>query len=153
MKTKTCSSCKAELPATSFYKNRSQRDGLGGYCKKCQAEYSRTHAEENKKYSAKYISKNKHIAKRRRLKLANMVDEYKTSRGCAFCGEKHPACLVFHHRNPENKTATISNGLHGIYWGEKKLIAEMVKCDVLCANCHRKLHFEERRNKAKVGEV
>jgi predicted HNH restriction endonuclease len=29
-------------------------------------------------------------------------------------------------------------------FGTARLLAEIAKCDVLCANCHRKLHWQER---------
>lgn len=29
-------------------------------------------------------------------------------------------------------------------WGLERLKVEMEKCEVLCSNCHRKLHYEER---------
>ena len=38
MKTNKCNRCGKELPATEFYKNRSRKDGLAIYCKKCHNE-------------------------------------------------------------------------------------------------------------------
>jgi hypothetical protein len=62
--------------------------------------------------------------------------------GCMQCGEKHPACLDFHHRNPEEKEGHIGEFRK---FGTKRLLAEIAKCDVLCANCHRKFHYDERQ--------
>ena len=65
--------------------------------------------------------------------------------GCIRCGEKYPACLDFHHRNGKaDKLGHI--GLIRRF-GLDRLRAELAKCDVLCANCHRKLHWEERQRK------
>ena len=36
--TKVCSKCKRELPISEFYKNKSNPDGLGYYCKRCVSE-------------------------------------------------------------------------------------------------------------------
>ena len=36
--TKVCSRCKRELPISEFYKNKSNPDGLGYYCKRCVSE-------------------------------------------------------------------------------------------------------------------
>jgi hypothetical protein len=56
---------------------------------------------------------------------------------CAVCGESNPACLDYHHKNPEEKLFPICTAYnHSV----KEVLAEIEKCEVLCANCHRKLH-------------
>ena len=62
--------------------------------------------------------------------------------GCRMCGETDPSCLDFHHRNPSEKEGHI-----GLFrrFGTKRLLAEIAKCEVLCANCHRKFHRDERQ--------
>jgi len=64
--------------------------------------------------------------------------------GCKVCGETHPACLDFHHREPSEKEGHIGEFRR---FGIKRLLAEIAKCDVLCANCHRKFHHDERQPK------
>lgn len=71
-----------------------------------------------------------------------MVAEAKAS-GCTRCGEKHLATLDFHHRDPAAKGFGIAAAL-GRMSSEKRLKQEIDKCDILCANCHRKLHWEEK---------
>ena len=39
METKICKKCGKELPVDKFYKNKSQKDGLGYYCKDCVNAY------------------------------------------------------------------------------------------------------------------
>ena len=67
--------------------------------------------------------------------------------GCIKCGEKDPACLDFHHRNGKADKLGHIGVIRRL--GIDRLYAELVKCDVLCANCHRKHHRDER-NKADV---
>ena len=62
--------------------------------------------------------------------------------GCQICGESDPACLDFHHRDPTTKEGHIGEFRR---FGMKRLLAEIAKCDVLCANCHRKHHRDERQ--------
>jgi hypothetical protein len=63
------------------------------------------------------------------------VIEYKMSRGCADCGyREHPAALDFDHRPGTVKVRDIKSG-HQLGWDA--LLAEVAKCDVVCANCHR----------------
>lgn len=66
---------------------------------------------------------------------------HKAERGCEKCGERHPACLSFHHMDGDTKEANIASLIgRGASW--RRLLAEMSKCIVLCENCHRKLHWE-----------
>ncbi len=68
--------------------------------------------------------------------------EYKSKLSCCKCGENHPACLHFHHRDKSTKSFSISDSIRR--FSLEKIIAEIAKCDVLCANCHAKLHYDER---------
>jgi hypothetical protein len=77
-------------------------------------------------------------AKRRKRRRAEIAD-YKAQLKCKRCGEDDPACLDLHHRDARSKDITVANAIkHG--WSDAKLKAEIEKCDVLCSNCHRKLH-------------
>lgn len=69
------------------------------------------------------------------------VGELKMEKGCAHCGyAEHPAALHFHHRNPEEKCGSVTKLLTG---AKQKLLDEIAKCDVLCANCHAKVTWKE----------
>ena len=58
----------------------------------------------------------------------------------SICGESRPACLTFHHRNPSDKLIEVSI-LVTRHNKRERVLAEIAKCDVLCANCHADLHF------------
>lgn len=45
--TKRCSKCKAELPFTSFNKNKHKKDGLGTECRPCANAHSKKYHSEN----------------------------------------------------------------------------------------------------------
>lgn len=62
---------------------------------------------------------------------------------CLKCGENHPAAMDFHHRVPSEKEAPLGEMIAKKY-SREKILAEIAKCDVLCANCHRIHHWEER---------
>lgn len=59
---------------------------------------------------------------------------------CGLCGLQDECLDIydFHHINPEEKDFTISQGLYCNSWS--KLITELKKGILLCANCHRKVH-------------
>lgn len=71
---------------------------------------------------------------RRRARCA-AINRIKLRAGCADCGyNAHPAALEFDHRPGEKKLFEISSNPCGKW---SKVWAEMQKCDVVCANCHR----------------
>ena len=72
--------------------------------------------------------------------------DYKHKKGCYRCGVKDPRVLDFHHRNKEDKLFGIGGFRREI--GFQRLSDEIEKCEVVCANCHRILHDEDRKNGA-----
>jgi len=78
---------------------------------------------------------------RRARHRAWVYERKRDSAGCDRCDETDPACLDFHHRPGVDKEMTISKMVtHG--YSKDRLRDEIAKCDILCANCHRKEHFE-----------
>ena len=69
---------------------------------------------------------------------------------CKYCGENHPAVLQFHHRDPREKEFDVSAFVYHQKGGPAKLEAEIAKCDVLCANCHLKHHYENDERRLRV---
>jgi len=76
--------------------------------------------------------------------LLPWINEIKQNSGCKFCLEKDHRCLDFHHLNPSEKDATIAY-MYAADYSIEKIVEEIEKCVVLCSNCHRKLHYEERK--------
>ena len=74
-------------------------------------------------------------------KIKEWVNEYKSVLRCEKCGEDHPATLQFHHRDPDQKDFAIGE-MHG--QSKERVLDEILKCEVLCANCHAKLHWTDR---------
>lgn len=77
-----------------------------------------------------------------RERMKTHVLDYLSSHPCVYCGEIDPIVLDFHHRNPEEKHKTISQIVAGGL-GINVLKKEIEKCDVLCANDHRRYHFNK----------
>ncbi len=75
---------------------------------------------------------------RRRRK--DWVIAYKRGLSCVRCGFSHPAALDFHHRDPATKTLAVAR-LVLLERPRTEIEAEIAKCDVMCANCHRIEHF------------
>jgi hypothetical protein len=63
------------------------------------------------------------------------------AKGCCLCGyNAHPAALDFNHVRGEK----LFNVSQDPKVAKAKLLAEIEKCDVLCANCHRVHTYENR---------
>jgi len=67
--------------------------------------------------------------------------DYKKQCQCEACGESRWFCLDFHHTDPESKKIAINEMISRKY-NLKRIQEEMGKCVLLCANCHRHLHFD-----------
>ena len=65
---------------------------------------------------------------------------FKEMHGCSVCDEKRAICLDFHHKDPKNKRFSLSDA---DTYGIKSIEAEIAKCVLVCANCHRALHAED----------
>jgi hypothetical protein len=63
---------------------------------------------------------------------------------CIDCGESDPIVLEFDHREGEKKLAAVSTLMTQMKASLKTIKAEIVKCDVRCANCHRRKTAKER---------
>lgn len=97
--------------------------------------------DEHRAYQRKWKRENREkiirSERKRRMRNKQHMIKRKMEFGCSQCSyNEHPAALDFDHIDPSKKTKGISqlaNGTGSI----KKLDAEMDKCIVLCANCHR----------------
>jgi hypothetical protein len=69
------------------------------------------------------------------------VYQYLLNHPCISCGEADPRVLEFHHRHGKDRSVS---ELVAAGYSLATIQAEIDKCDVLCANCHRKLTMDER---------
>ena len=138
METKICGTCKSELSIDNFASRKLKtKTVLQWQCKDCQKKYRREHYEQNKQ---KYILKARVYNK----SISNWFDEYKKTLKCSKCEEKRWWVLDFHHINPQEKEFSVA-ALKGKA-SKSKLLNEVSKCIVLCSNCHRDLHYQEKIN-------
>jgi len=100
--------------------------------------------EKQRQYQTDYYQKNKvkfrKRLRKRRIITRKWIEEYKKNSACKECGENHVAVLDFHHYKGD-KDRTISDMVKSCFDIEK-IKKEIAKCQVLCANCHRKLHYQ-----------
>lgn len=92
--------------------------------------------------------------KKRRKKVRQMAVEFKGGK-CQRCGYNRCIdALEFHHLESSKKDFGISDKGYTRSW--KKIQAELDKCQLVCANCHRELHAQTQlsaeRRIEKLGE-
>lgn len=97
-------------------------------------------SETQRKSSAKYYAANKAdvIARKKahRNSLAEYVRELRANTPCMDCGVNHPWYVMeFDHRDgAESKEHRIPYLVNR--GSRKRLLEEIAKCDLVCANCH-----------------
>jgi hypothetical protein len=129
---KECHKCYEVKPLDEFNRSRARADGHAATCRKCMKVYRKIHYDNNSKKIVSDV-----ITRRNGIRAE--VWEYKATNPCVDCGESNPIVLDFDHLG--DKEFSISLGVaRGL--GMKRIMEEIAKCDVLCANCHRKRTFK-----------
>ena len=126
-----CGGCGTDKPLTEFNwrrKAQGQRDNL---CRPCRAAYHRLHYERNRQRYVDQARVRKQALARARTRY--LIDFF-ASNPCSDCGEPDPVVLEFD--NLGDKLVAIVQSLPYRAWDS--ILAEMAKCEVVCANCHRR---------------
>ena len=131
--TKICTKCKFEKDLHSFHTRKQSKDGLAFWCRECFKSHWKTRYYENHEHY-----RNNHSESRNKLREQNArkVFEYLGNHPCLICGESDPIVLEFDHRVRSDKIESVSMLVRNSSW--KRIESEIQKCDVLCANCHRR---------------
>jgi len=102
----------------------------------CFLGYIITTMADKRKYADRREELIRAVAKRRR-KLKSMAIEYKGGK-CQLCGySKYQGALDLHHINPKEKDFGIGDKGYTRSWD--KIRAELDKCILVCATCHREV--------------
>ena len=135
--TKRCSKCQDEQPRSAFSKQTRVKDGLQPRCKCCVKEW---HATNRKMHNAQIHRRSDRI----RAEHMEQLYLYLLAHPCVDCGETDPVVLEFDHLR--DKVEEVSTLIHqALSW--KRIQAEIDKCEVVCACCHR------RRTHWRAGDV
>jgi hypothetical protein len=139
MKRKRCCICKRVRLIKFFNKRTKSNDGLQIHCKDCNRE--RSHA-----YYLRHFDKHKQeiLARNRRVRREQSARafSYLSHHPCVDCGEDDPVVLEFDHVRGKKLLAVCSMIRAGYSW--QKIETEIDKCEVRCANCHRRKTAIER---------
>lgn len=120
-----------------FSKDSSTPSGLAYACKLCKHFAYRVWADANPdkiKANNRRPGKSINALVRNRRRKA-WVAGIKMRRGCTDCGyNKHPDALEFDHMPGSVKLFPVGGN---VTRSRSAVLAEIAKCEVVCANCHR----------------
>ena len=119
-----------------FSKNACRSDGLSGQCKNCHKILRRGHYQANRERVYGQI-------KERRKVLNTWISTYKELHPCKDCGlrYKHYQMDFDHLRDKKWNISRIVKHTGGL----EPIKAEIAKCDLVCANCHRERTHQRQR--------
>jgi hypothetical protein len=126
-----CHRCGETKPADDFAWRRKTRGQRDSFCRPCRSAYGKEHYAANR---AVYIEHARIQKERLQLERTRYLLEYFASHPCVECGETDPVVLEFDHLR--DKRFSIGQDLVRRSW--TSIVAEIEKCEVVCANCHRR---------------
>lgn len=130
MQKKLCTKCQKIYNTANFRKRPNGKPQP--YCLECQRQYDREYWRRTKtrRNKLKRLADNKLRARNRKY-IANYLGKHP----CVDCGEKDTVVLEFdHRRNKEHNISDLVRSRASI----ARIEEEISKCDVRCANCHRR---------------
>lgn len=135
---KVCTVCKIPRPISEFSRRTRTGEKLRCLCRTCTNEQAVARYKQNPEPFRRKCSREGKVGRGRRRKI---LSELRANNGCVVCGEKDICVLDFHHLHGSSKskhggmTVTCAAAKS---W--KSMWAEIAKCIIVCANCHRKIH-------------
>lgn len=134
---KSCSNlnCLQNNPQVTTEFNR-KGEGLQDRCRGCNKIQSRQYYADNREKHLLVIRKRK---ERILIETQNKYLKYLSSHPCKDCNEKDVLVLEADHL--QDKKYNISNMIRtGYSW--LKILEELDKCEIVCANCHRRRTYK-----------
>jgi len=134
---KKCLKCEIIKDLSQYHNQKSCSDGKATRCKTCRNEENKTFKVDNPQYMREY-------KRNRRRETKKKIITY-LGGCCSRCGvEDIPDIYDIHHTDPSKKDKQVSElGMSSWTKIQKELDSGVI---LLCANCHRKVHYRNRPN-------
>ncbi len=144
---RTCRVCHETKPLVEFPYRSLRSQTRQWICLLCQRAYTNEWYLRNRK---RQIAKAKERSRHATAEIKHRVREYLLGHPCVDCGESDPGVLDFDHLR--DKKANISTLVQsGVSW--ESLAHEIAKCEVRCANCHRRRTARNARYYRSVATI
>jgi len=112
--------------------------------KKARSEY-------HKRYMRKWYALNRakhiklvHVSRKKKIEKFVELKRKSICADCGVSGKKHPEIMDFDHLR--DKSFNVGSGV--TRFSKAKMLEEMQKCEIVCANCHRIRTAKRRKTKA-----
>jgi 5-methylcytosine-specific restriction endonuclease McrA len=129
-----CGSAKTEQEF--FYRNK-LTEKLHAQCKQCYVlQRRKTWRAHYHKYGSNYRERAVERSRKIKNSLRQQMLTYLSDKACVRCGISDIRVLEFDHINPATKSFSIARGITSTL-GWDKILDEIAKCQILCANCHK----------------
>lgn len=135
MDLRACGTCRAMKPVSDYRWRNRARTKRHTQCSDCIRTYKQVWYEKNKEKHVRGVAASRQA---RLQRYGSELFAYLRERGCMDCGERDPVVLELDHRDGTSKAASVSDLLHRLGASRQRILAEIEKCDVRCANCHRR---------------
>ena len=130
---RTCSRCQLTKDAAQFAYRDKAKGRRHSYCLACGRLLARNHYANNVGY---YVVKARTRREAFVSEYCDRVLDYLAAHPCVDCGEPDPLVLEFDH--VRGKKAYNVSAMAGLMLSWDKTLDEIAKCEVRCANCHRR---------------
>jgi hypothetical protein len=118
--------CGQSKPSTEFHRSRT---GQFSYCRECRCAYDRRYYAERGKVP-RLARKRAHVDVERAW-----MDSLKRGIPCKDCGQTFPPHVMHWDHLPGHLKVDEIASMVGS-WRRQTILAEIEKCELVCANCH-----------------
>ncbi|MEI7810519.1 MAG: hypothetical protein WCI41_03115 [bacterium] len=130
-----CTKCKKEKTIDNFNFKLKSLDVRHKQCKECTRLFVKNHYNKNRVY---YLGKTQKRNSVLRSEILNYIQQYLINNPCVDCGETDVAVLEFDHNRDKYVKVKAVSSLIRSRCSLDKIKEEIEKCEVRCANCHRR---------------
>ena len=136
--TKRCCTCHELRPLTDFSRRAAAADGLQSRCRSCAREWYAANQQQHRANVRRRTVATRAEYKRR-------IGEHLRAHPCVDCGESDIRVLDFDHDVGTDKRSDVAALVAACgRWSD--IEAEIAKCSVRCANCHRRVTSERAQD-------
>jgi hypothetical protein len=129
---KQCNKCGSLLPLDAFHLRSSVTGARRGECRSCKKQY---HREYYQRHKERYRQHQRRNQPKRRERNRRQLFDYLSDKACVDCGETDRVVLELDHVRGD-KEFNIGSMVSMFSW--TRIAKELEKCEIRCANCHRR---------------
>src|SRR5688572_3945983 len=137
-----CTKCEKDKPTTDFYRRGA---GFQPWCKLCRKGLDAQRYQERR---LEFAERNR----RRNQAVIEWGRSLKEGKPCTDCGiSYHPVAMQWDHLPGTTKILPLAS-MARAGWSKKRILEEIAKCELVCANCHA-VRTHTRRAVAQLGSA